>query len=406
MKRYAAALRNPAARFAISLMLLAPGLLRPTFALAAPGGSSQAPTPAVRGIGDVIPDQYIVVFKPDTPDAANLSDRLARDTGGTVLNKYERAVKGFAGRISQQRIDQLRANPNVLLVEQDRRVGIAGVESDAPWGLDRVDQRNLPLNGTYHYISEEAPVNVYVLDTGILPTHADFGGRASVAFDNVGDGQNGIDCNGHGTHVAGTIGGSNYGVAKFVTLHAVRVLGCNGSATTAGVIAGVDWVTANAVKPAVANMSLGGGFSAALNQAVTNSINSGITYTIAAGNDGLNACDYSPGSTPEAITVGATDQTDQRASFSDVGTCVDLFAPGVAITSDWIGSDTATRTISGTSTSAPLVAGVAALYLTASPSSTPAQVASAIVQIATKNTVGNPGVGSPNMLAFSRITDQ
>jgi subtilisin family serine protease len=186
----------------------------------------------------------------------------------------------------------------------------------------------------------------------------------------------------------------------------VRVLDCSGSGSWSDVIAGVDWVTANAIKPAVVNMSLGGGFVAAVNQAVTNSINSGITYTIAAGNLNNDACLLSPASTPAAITVGATNRTDQRAAFSDWGSCVDLFAPGVEIASEWIGSNTATNTLTGTSMAAPHVAGVAALYLTASPTSTPAQVASAILQIATKNTLGNVGVGSPNLLVFSRITDQ
>jgi subtilisin family serine protease len=385
-------------------MLLVPGLLQPAFALAAPGSSPQAPTAAVGGIGDPIPDQYIVVFKSDTPDTANLSDQLARDTGGRVLNEYDHALKGFAGRIPRQGVDKLRANPNVLLVEQDRRVGISGgVESQAPWGLDRLDQRTVPLDGTYHYISQVAPVNVYVIDTGILPTHADFGGRASVAVDEVGDGHNGIDCNGHGTHVAGTIGGSTYGVAKFVTLHAVRVLDCTGNGSFSSVIAGVEWVTTHAIKPAVANMSLGGPYSQAVNDAVAKSINSGITFTIAAGNDSGDACQASPASTPAAITVGATDRTDRVAYFSNVGKCVDLFAPGVAVVSDWIGSNTATNTASGTSMAAPHVAGVAALYLTTSPSSTPAQVASTILQIATKNTLIGVPVGSPNLLAFSGI---
>jgi len=226
--------------------------------------------------------------------------------------------------------------------------------------------------------------------------------RAFVAYDAVGDGQNGIDCNGHGTHVAGTIGGATYGVAKNVTLYTVRVLDCSGSGTNASVIAGVDWVTAHAVKPAVANMSLGGGADAALDAAVTNSINSGVTYAIAAGNSRRDACKFSPARVPLAITVAATTNTDTRASYSNYGTCVDLFAPGSSITSAWYTSTTATNTISGTSMATPHVAGVAALYLQAHPTATPTEVTNAIKAAATPNVVIDPK-GSPNLLLYSLI---
>jgi subtilisin family serine protease len=303
--------------------------------------------------------------------------------------------------ISATQARRLAADPAVALVEQDQTVTVSGVQSPTPsWGLDRIDQRNLPLNNSYTYPNTASNVHAYIIDTGILTTHTDFGGRASVGTDTVGDGRNGIDCNGHGTHVSGTVGGAKYGVAKAVRLVAVRVLDCNGSGTYSGVIAGIDWVTAHAVKPAVANMSLGGGFSQAVNDAVTRSMNSGVSYALAAGNSNANACNYSPSSTPGALTAGATDSSDNRASFSNYGTCVALFAPGVSITSDWNTSTTATNTISGTSMASPHVAGAAALYLSANPSSSAAQVRSALVGKATSGVVKNPGPGSPNKLLF------
>lgn len=269
------------------------------------------------------------------------------------------------------------------------------------WGLDRIDQQLLPLNNTYNYNNDGSGVSAYVIDTGIRITHTEFGGRATHGFDAVNDGYNGNDCHGHGTHVAGTIGGTNYGVAKNVQLIAVRVLNCSGSGTTSGVIAGIDWVTVNAVRPAVANMSLGGSISLALDSAVTNSINSGVSYAIAAGNSSQNACNFSPARVPAAITVGATNNSDSRPSWSNYGKCLDLFAPGVSITSAWIGSDTATNTISGTSMATPHAAGVAALKLQGSPTATPAEVAAELVTKSTANIVKNTGKNSPNRLLFT-----
>jgi subtilisin family serine protease len=277
----------------------------------------------------------------------------------------------------------------------------SGSQPNPTWGIDRIDEADLPLDNTYVYNESGEGVHVYVIDTGIRTTHSEFGGRASVSFDALGG--NGQDCHGHGTHVAGTVGGATYGVAKDATLHAVRVLNCSGSGTTAGVIAGVDWVTQNHQSPAVANMSLGGSASAALDNAVNNSINSGVTYAIAAGNSSANACNYSPARVAAALTAGASTNTDARASFSNFGSCLDVFAPGQSITSAWSTSDGATNTISGTSMASPHVAGVAALFLEANPGAAPATVASALVNGATTNRLTGIGSGSPNRLLYSLL---
>ena len=286
------------------------------------------------------------------------------------------------------------------LVERDQVFTISTTQSPATWGLDRIDQRARPLSNSYTYTRTGAGVRAYIIDTGIRFSHGEFGGRATSGFDAV-DGGAADDCNGHGTHVSGTVGGATYGVAKGVSLVGVRVLDCAGSGTTSGVIAGVDWVTANHVKPAVANMSLGGGASAALDQAVANSIAAGVTYAIAAGNSNARACNYSPARVATAITVGATTSTDARASYSNWGSCLDLFAPGSSITSSWYTSNTATNTISGTSMATPHVAGVAALYLQGNPGATPATVRNALVANATSGVVGNARTGSPNLLLFT-----
>jgi subtilisin family serine protease len=276
-------------------------------------------------------------------------------------------------------------------------------QSPATWGIDRIDQRNRPLSNSYTYNTTASNVNAYVIDTGIRSTHTQFGGRVSGGATFINDGRGTSDCNGHGTHVSGTIGGSTYGVAKAVRLHPVRVLDCNGSGTNSGVIAGVNWVASNRVLPAVANMSLGGGASSALDTAVNNSINRGVVYAIAAGNSNANACNFSPARVAAAITVGSTTSSDARSSFSNFGTCVDIFAPGSSITSAWATSDTATNTISGTSMATPHVAGVAALYLATHTTASPATVRNALVNNATANVISNVGSGSPNRLLFSLI---
>ena len=355
-------------------------------------------------------ERYIVVMKKGTfaGPRASISASVGRVAGEQAVAPdfvYSTVVQGFAARLTGEQLAALRADPRVDYVEADQPMFATTTQTGATWGLDRIDQRNLPLSTTYGYTADGTGVTAYVIDTGMRLSHSQFGGRAVSGFDAV-DGGSADDCNGHGTHVAGTVGGSTYGVAKNVHLVAVRVLDCSGSGTTAGVIAGVDWVTANHVSPAVANMSLGGGASTTLDNAVANAIASGVTFAIASGNGnflgiGVNACNVSPARVAAALTVGATDKTDKRASFSNYGTCLDLFAPGVSITSSWYSNDTATNTIGGTSMASPHVAGVAALYLQGNPSATPATVASALIANATTGKVTSPGTGSPNRLLFT-----
>ncbi|MBQ1010163.1 S8 family peptidase [Micromonospora sp. M51] len=364
------------------------------------------PVGVVRAAGGAtaVPDSYIVVLKDSAVARDRVGDtakRLSGRHGGTVARTYGAALRGFEVTVSANAAARIAADPAVAYVEQNHTVSISGTQANPPsWGLDRIDQRNLPLDSSYTYPNTASNVHAYIIDTGIRFSHNDFGGRATSGYDAV-DGGSADDCNGHGTHVAGTVGGSAYGVAKAVQLVGVRVLNCSGSGTNAGVIAGVDWVTANAIKPAVANMSLGGGANSSLDNAVRNSIASGVTYGLAAGNDsGANACNTSPARTTEAITVGSTTSSDARSSFSNVGTCLDIFAPGSSITSAWYTSNTATNTISGTSMATPHVVGAAALVASANPSWTPAQVRNQLVANATPNVVGNPGSGSPNLLLY------
>jgi len=351
-----------------------------------------------------VPNRYIITLRQGSRDIQSEATRLSKDHRGRVTAVYESALRGFAVEMQPSDIAKLRRDPDVLAIEPDQIVSISGTQSPAPsWGLDRIDQRNLPLSHSYTVGPNGSGVHVYIIDTGILRTHVDFGGRAVFGFDAIQDGNGMTDCHGHGTHVAGTVGGATYGIAKAVRLHAVRVLDCTGFGLTSQVIAGVNWVTSHRIKPAVANMSLGGGFSQALNTAVANSIKAGVSYTIAAGNSNLDACTVSPASTPAAITVAASDSNDVRASFSNLGTCVDLFGPGVAIKSDWNASNTATMVLSGTSMAAPHAAGVVALYLQTHPTATPANVRYALATTATGGVIRNAGFGTTNLLLFTGL---
>jgi subtilisin family serine protease len=286
-------------------------------------------------------------------------------------------------------------------VYQDGKAHETATETAPSWGLDRIDQRSLPLNNTYSYSGTGAKVHIYIEDSGILYTHEDFGGRAKLGIDTVGDGQKGNDCDGHGTMVAGIAAGKKYGVAKSAALISVRVFDCRGWTDWSDILKGIDWITANAKKPAVANLSLGGGPNAVVDAAIEKSIASGVTYVVAAGNDNRDACKGTPERIPAVLSVAAVDKTDKRASSSQWGTCVDLFAPGVAVDSDGIGSNTATRLGGGTSAASPFVAGSAAVYLGEHPTATPAQVMAAIVGSATPNVVKDPGTGTPNKLLFT-----
>jgi aqualysin 1 len=353
-----------------------------------------------------LPNHYIVVLADDA--ARSLGDYaltlgraqdVMRLTRAVPSHVYAFALNGFSAEMSEAEAIALSEDLRVRLVEEDSTVEALVTQSNPPWGLDRIGQRDLPLNGAYGYTSTGAGVNAYVIDTGIRTTHTQFGTRASGGFTAIGDGRGTTDCNGHGTHVAGTIGGSTYGVAKSVRLIAVRVLSCSGSGSTSGVIAGVDWVTAHRVRPAVANMSLGG-ISTALDTAVRNSIAAGVTYAVAAGNSNTNAANSSPARVAEAITVGATTRTDARSSFSNFGSVVDIFAPGSAILSAYSTSNTATATLSGTSMAAPHVAGVAARYLQNNTSASPATVRNSLVTAATTGRLAGIPTGTANRLLF------
>ena len=351
---------------------------------------------------DAIEGSYLVVFKDraTSREAVAVTARSMTDRyGGAVTETWRHALRGFAVEMTERQARRLAADPAVSVVEQNRVVRVADTQQNPPsWGLDRVDQRDLTLDRAYTYPNRASNVHAYVIDTGIRTSHQDFGGRATWGTNTVGGSD--TDCHGHGTHVAGTVGGAAHGVAKGVRLVAVKSLDCQGSGSTQSIVSGVDWVTANAVKPAVANMSLGGGASTAMDTAVRNSISSGVVYAIASGNSNANACNTSPARVAEALTINASANTDARASFSNWGTCTDMFAPGQNIASAWHTSDTATNTISGTSMASPHVAGVAALYLSTRPNSTVAQTNQALINAASTGKISDPGTGSPNRLAF------
>ncbi|MEV8378312.1 S8 family serine peptidase [Kribbella sp. NPDC056861] len=358
-----------------------------------------APKPTIRSAGapGTIPGSYIVVLK---DGARATASNLAAKYGGRVKLTYTTALRGFSASLTEAEALKLAADPEVKYVEQDGIAKATDRQANPTWGLDRIDQLKLPLDQGYTYATKAAGVTAYVVDTGIYKTHSDFGGRATDGYDFIDNDAVANDCNGHGTHVAGTIGSTTYGVAKGVSLVGVRVLNCQGQGEWSQVIGGIDWVAQNAKKPAVANMSLGGEANTSVDDAVKRAVAAGVTFSLAAGNDnGANACNTTPARVPEAITVGSTDNQDNRSSFSNIGSCLDLFAPGSNVTSTW--NNGGTNSISGTSMATPHVTGAAALYLAGNPTAAPSAVASALTSNASTGQVKNPGTGSPNKLLYT-----
>ena len=346
--------------------------------------------------GDIIPGRFVIQTKPALALSAKAS--ILDIIGDGLTAAYTRAITGYAAELSSAQVDALNRHPGVVLVEPDRVIRAAATQNNATWGLDRIDQRDLPLSTTFSYIGSGAGVTAYVIDSGIAP-HADFGTRLASGFAVSGLGST-VDANGHGTHVAGTIGGATWGVAKEAMLVPVRVLDASGAGSTSGVISGINWVITNhqAAVPAVANLSLGGGVSSSLDSAISNLVNDGVVTVVAAGNSNADACGTSPARAPSAVTVGATGSTDARSSFSNYGTCLDLFAPGSGITSTWLNGGT--RTISGTSMAAPHVAGAVASYWSGALSKTRQEVTADIIDLATANKVSSAGTGSTNKLLY------
>jgi len=380
-------------------------------ALSLPAHATTAFSAQFRTVERPVAGQYIVVLKSNaarlarethsrTPEVSELARELAASHRATLVRSYRHALRGFVVKADDASLARLLADPRVEYVEEDAQGTLNPTQTNATWGLDRIDQRTRPLSTTYTYDFDASNVHAYIVDSGLRATHQQFAGRVGNGFTAINDGRGTGDCNGHGTHVAGTVGGTQWGVAKGVTLHPVRIGGCGNGLTASETIAGIDWVTANHVKPAVANMSFGFSPNTAIDASVNALIDAGVTVVVAAGNSNTNACNFSPARVANAITVGSTESTDARSSFSNIGSCLDLFAPGGGIVSAGIASDTASATLSGTSMASPHVAGAAALHLAANTAATPAQTAAQIVANATLNAVGNAGSGSPNRLLF------
>ncbi|MEW2069355.1 S8 family peptidase [Streptomyces sp. NPDC007346] len=378
----------------LAAMLLAlPAILAPAVGTAVAADHDSAPKLiAIEQAPDskVITGNYIVTLKSGTT-----ADGLVNRRGINTRHLYKNVFNGFSAKLSAQQLADLRRDPSVAAIEEDQKITASATQNNATWGLDRIDQRNRPLSGTYTYNRNGSGITAYIVDTGIDTNHADFGGRARNVYDAFGG--NGRDCNGHGTHVAGTVGGTTYGVAKGVALRGVRVLDCNGSGSYSGIIAGFDWIRNNAVKPAVANASLGGGYSSAVNNAAAALNNSGVFLAVAAGNSNDDACNYSPATAPGVISVAASDSSDRRASFSNFGRCTDIFAPGVSVTSARLGGGT--TQLSGTSMASPHVAGVAALYKANRGEASSSTINNWLINNATTNVISGAN-GSPNRLLF------
>lgn len=369
-----------------------------TLMLSATAGLAPSAAAAPRvPVKDSAAKTYIIKTKSVASASGVAGDVTA--AGGQIKNRYKLVYPGFSARLTPAQVRVLKANPKVESVIADQPVHSTATQTSPVWGLDRIDQRPTAGDGQYSYDTTGTGVTVYVVDTGIRMSHTEFGGRAVSGFDFIDNDADASDCVGHGTHVSGTVGGSTYGVAKGASLVGVRVLDCAGSGTAEGVIAGIDWVAANHSGPSVLNMSLAGSAFAPIDAAVEAASAAGVTVVVAASNDGDDACNYSPARTPSAITVGATDVTDTRGWFSNWGSCVDLFAPGVSILSSSSAADNATDTFSGTSMASPHVAGIAARYLQNHPGATPAQVTAALLAATTPNLVSDPK-GSPNRLAY------
>jgi len=384
---------------------------------------------------EIIPNQYIIVLKDQKTQGqaqasivqtdetvSEVAERLINDAkqnqlliqnkngvrANAITNRldkvYKYALKGFSARLTPEALVLLRSQAEVDYIAPDKIVEMHAIQAPTPsWGLDRIDQRNLPLDEGYEYFTDGSGVHVYIIDTGIRASHNEFSGRVANGYDFVDNDADPVDCNGHGTHVAGTVGGYNYGVAKNTIIHPVRIFDCSGGSPWSRVIASIDWIIDNLNLPAVVNMSLGGGAYAPVDAAVNNLINSGATVVVSAGNSNNDACNQSPARVPNALTIASSTMLDERSFFSNTGACVDIFAPGSAIISAWWNSDTATRTRQGTSMSAPHVTGVVALYLEENPTATVEQVTSAIINGSTTNKISNAG-SAPNRLLYNKIT--